>query len=180
MTKLHKKLKDIREKKQQCKFFLKMDKEEYTLHGYILDINEDFIYIHNVIDFTVDGYRIFKLENLKKVRYNKFDKTCTKIYEAEGLTELIYTYEKINLESYQSIFKSIQKIYTYCIIESMYRDELAFNIGEITKAGKRNVSQLHFDGTGKLDEYVTEIPYSDIMIVGFDSHYLNVFQKYLK
>lgn len=68
-----------------------MNKEEYTLHGYILDMNDEFICIREVIDFTVDGYKIFKMEHLKKVRNNKFDKACTKIYKAEGLVESIYT-----------------------------------------------------------------------------------------
>jgi hypothetical protein len=86
----------------------------------------------------------------------------------------------LDLTSYQSILKSIKETYTYCIIESIYKHELAFNIGEITKAGKKNVSQIYFDGTGRVNEEATLIPYKDIMVVGFDSHYLKVFQKYLK
>lgn len=178
--KLKKQLKEIQEKQQQCKFFLKMEDEEYTLHGYILDMNDEFMYVREVVDFTVDGYRIFKLEYLQEARNNKFDKACTRIYRAEGLKDTIYTYEHIDLNNYQVIFKSVKKQFKYAIIESMYKGEMDFDIGEITKAGKKNVEQLYFDGAGRVNERPTVIPYSDILIVGFANHYLNVFQKYLK
>ncbi len=178
--KLYSQLKDIQKKRHQCKFFIKTEIEEYTLHGYVLDMNKEFSYIREVIDFTVDGYRIFKLKNLDKVRYGKFDKISSKINDKEGLIPEIYSYEKINLESYQTIFKAIKKVYNFSIIENTYKNELAFNIGQITRVNKSSVSQLYFDATGKVDKNVTSIPYTDIIIIGFDNHYINVFQKYLR
>ncbi len=173
-------LKEIQKKKHQCKFFLKVESEEYTLHGYVLEINKEFIYIREILDFTVDGLRIFKLDNIEKIRYGKFDKASSKINEKEGLLPTIYTFEKIELKNYQTIFKTIKKTFKFSIVESTYKDKLAFNIGEIIRVNKNSVSHLYFDATGKLDKKPTLIPYNDIIIIGFDNNYLNVFQKHLR
>ena len=66
------------------------------------------------------------------------------------------------------------------IIINEISDEDTFDIGPILKVTSNEVTINYFDATGKFDEDLTEIQYSDITHIDFDDIYTNTISKYLK
>ncbi|MBO9674028.1 MAG: hypothetical protein J7577_11330 [Sphingobacteriaceae bacterium] len=149
-------------------------------HGYILDFSFDFVILKENDDFLFNGYKIFQISSIVKIRHNNFDQFFDSIMEREGQKKLIKIPYQIDLESWETIFNSIKELKLSCTVENENDNNFFFKIGKIVKIKKRNLKILNFDPAGYLDEEPTKIKYKEISAVGFDDNYTNTMSKYLK
>jgi hypothetical protein len=153
---------------------------DQTSSGYILDYSDDFVLMQEAGDFTLHGYIVLPVNQLKKIRHNKYDKCFKKIMIAEAEADKVGINYKIDLSSWQTVFNSIKDIPQNVIVECEDPKIGSFTIGPIVKANKKKINIQYFDPTGLLDETPTSVNYEDITKVSFDSRYINVFSKYLR
>jgi hypothetical protein len=149
-------------------------------NGYILDYSKNFVLIQETSDFAILGYYILPIDQIKKIRHNKYDKCYHKIMIAEGEADKVGISYKIDLDNWKSIFKSIKDLSLNVIVRCESPKIDRFNIGPIIKATKSLVYIQYFDPTGLLEENPTSINYQSITKVNFDDRYINVFSKYLR
>ncbi|WP_316847556.1 hypothetical protein [Pedobacter psychrodurus] len=148
--------------------------------GYILTHSFDFVLIVEDNNFVFDGYRIFPIASITKIRHNEFDQFYDSIMEQEGHKKLIELPYQIDLESWESIFDSIKNINLKCAVENENNDRFFFKIGELVKVKRRSLKILNFDPAGYIDDEPTKIKYKEISSVSFDDNYTNTMSKYLR
>jgi hypothetical protein len=148
--------------------------------GYIVAYSSDFLILQETDDFKILGYNILPVEQIKKIRFNKWDKYYDKIMILEGEAEKVGLKHNIDLTTWQSIFQSIKDHQLNVIVECENPDVDSFNIGPIVKTSKKSVYVQNFDPSGLLDEKPTSIDFKSITKIMFDDRYINVFSKYLR
>jgi len=151
-----------------------------TSSGYILDFSDDLVLLHEAGDFTLHGYIVIPLSQVKKIRHNKFDKCFKQIMIAEGEAAKVGINYKIDLSNWQSVFKSIQAVNMGVTVEVENPANNIFSIGTILKITAKKIHIEYFDAEGFISAIPDKIKYQDITKVTFDNRYVNVFSKYLR
>lgn len=170
-----------KKEKALCRIKRLIEDKPYKLtNGYVIDYSDDFVLVREVGDITLCGLCILPIRSIIKIRYNRYDKYMDYMLEAEGLKEQVKQTFKIDLNSWQTIFTSIQETGLNCKIENESDKHFFFKIGPIIKVKKKNVLINDFDPEGYLDEKPDKIRFKEITSVGFDDNYTNVFSKYLR
>lgn len=180
MTEIQTTIKTLKDKKNLGRFYITVDNVEKYIDGFVLDISKEFILVREFIDFYPKSLIIIPLNKLSKIKYDKKQKSFTRILKLEKLVDNALGFDKITLESYVEIFRAIKKKYKYVIVEDVFEGESNFCIGEVARVNKESVSIFYFDITGKVDNFTTTTPYKDIANIEYDSNYLNTFIKHLK
>ena len=153
---------------------------EETSSGYILDFSDNFALLHEAGDFTLDGYMVLPVSQIKKIRHNKFDKYFKQIMIAEGEAAKVGIHYKIDLSNWQSLFESIKSAKLNIIVECENPDIDTFTIGPILETTHNQLLMQNFDAVGILEDEPVDINFEDITKVKFDGRYINVFSKYLR
>lgn len=180
MTKFEK-IKSLCDNKKYCKLNRQIENDFLGSNcGFIIDYSESFIVFKEVDDFIVRGNLIIPIDSVVELRRNKNDMFVERIYKLEGITETINNENKIELKSWESIFKSIQKIGFNVIVKDEKPNEDSFDIGPIIKVTKTNVSIQYFNACGILEDEPTKIKWNQITLVHFDDIYTNIYSKYIK
>ena len=175
------KIKYHHENKKYCKILRKFAKNSHgETNGFIVDYSENFVILQESNEFDILGYFVFQISTIEEIRYNNSDKYYEKILQGENLIEKVGLKHKIELKSWETIFKSIKSCGLNVIIENENPEEATFDIGPITKITENSVLINYFDSKGFLDEEETEIEWSKITLVQFDDRYVNIFSKYLR
>ena len=155
--------------------------KSYVLsHGYILDYSFDFVILKVNDDFLYNGFTVFPISSIAKIRHNSYDQFFDFIMEHEGQKDKIKITHKINLETWETIFNSIKEANLSCSVENENYDKFFFKIGELVNVKKRSLKILNFDPAGYIDDQPTKIKYKEISAVGFDNNYTNTISKYLR
>lgn len=174
------KINDFAIKRKYCKISRIVNREEMSCKtGYIVDFSNDFILFKEVDDFFVRGFLVFPVHQVSKIRRNKKDIFFDKICRLEGIKDSIKKPD-IELKNWESIFNSIKKLGFNVVIINEISDQDTFDIGPILKVTNDEVTINYFDATGKFDDDLTEIQFSDITHIDFDDKYTNTISKYIK
>lgn len=176
------KIKHHHDTKTYTKIIRARGKETLTdyVSGYVVAYAGDFIIIQETGDFTLLGYSVIPVAQIKKLRYNKWDKYHNKIMIWEGEADKVSLRFPIDLKSWKSIFEGIQGHNLSVIVNCELSDDNSFTIGPVVKAKKNSVQVHNFDPAGFFDKEPTTIRYDDITKVQFDDRYSSVFSKYLR
>ncbi|MEO6520704.1 MAG: hypothetical protein ABIN91_03440 [Mucilaginibacter sp.] len=148
--------------------------------GYILQLSDDFVLIHETDDFKACGYIILPIWQITKLRSNKADKYYDKIIHWEKVIDKIGIDFKIDLKNYRTIFNTLKKRDFNIIVECEDPDIDTFTIGPIVKAGSKYVFIQYFDAEGYFDKDPISVNYTLITKVQFDEHYCNTISKYTR
>ncbi|MBE9584902.1 hypothetical protein IM792_10625 [Mucilaginibacter sp. JRF] len=149
-------------------------------NGYILDLSDDLVLIHESDDFKIDGYSIIPFDQIKNARFNKSDKYFDMMLKSELIADKAGIDYKIDLNNWKSAFRSLQAHNKNVIVECQHPEIDSFTIGPIEKVKSQHLEVLNFDVEGYLDDEPTTIDYASITYVAFDREYINVFSKYLR
>jgi hypothetical protein len=149
-------------------------------HGYIIDYSFNFVFLKMNDDFLFNGFAIFPISSIAKIRHNNYDQFFDFIMEREGQKELVKIPFQINLETWETIFNSLKEIDISCTVENENDDNFFFSIGEIVNVKKRSFKILNFDPAGYIDDQPTKIKYKEISAIGFNDNYTNTMSKYLR
>ncbi len=80
LEKITDKIKDHFENKKYAKIKKGAGKHTFeTTSGYIVDYSSDFMLVQETDDFKVLGYTVLPINQIKKIRFNKWDKYYNKI-----------------------------------------------------------------------------------------------------
>jgi hypothetical protein len=149
-------------------------------NGYILAFSEHFVLLQETDDFIIDGYAVFPLSTITRITFNRNDKYFDKIMRLEGKIKEVGIGYIVNLNSWPSVFKSLQQKKFNVIVKCEDPAIDSFDIGPIIKTGNKYVYIQYFDATGLLDNEPTTIDFDSITYLTFDNHYINIFSKYLR
>ncbi len=156
-----------------CRCWFTYDENFY--YYYPNAVNDKFMVGQEENDFSLDGYCIRKISQLKKVEI-KNDK-CNQINQYIGLTKQI-AMPAVDITSWKTIFDSLMLQNDFVIIEDEINEQFA--IGLIEKTFQNKLYFKPFDADGVWDEAGLEIPYSRITTVKWATRYCQVWQKYLQ
>ena len=117
-------------------------------NGYILGFSDDLLLIHSSDDFKIDGYEIFPVTQITKIRFNKSDVYFDKIMKWEKEFYKIGITYQVDLTSWKTAFQSIKKQSLNVIVECEQREVDSFNIDPIEKIGSKQVKIRFFDAEG--------------------------------
>lgn len=167
--------------KNYCKITRQVDQKSKCLsHGYIVDYSYNFVLLLETHDFKFEGFCIFPISSIVKIRFNEYDQYFDYIMEAEQKKKLIKIDYPIDLTDWKSIFKSIKKTELVCIIEKEGKKNPFFLIGPIEEVKNKKVLIHNFDPLGYLDKEFTKVRFKDISQAKFNDPYGNTFGKYLR
>lgn len=158
---------------QFVRLYFKYD-ENYWYY-YPLKVNEKFVLGLEEDDFLLDGFHVRKISQLVKAEIK--DDLCTVINKWNGTFDKVCSSD-VDITSWETIFSSPVLRGRFVIVENEI--EWEFYIGLITKAGKNKVSLLTFDADGVWADVPTEIPYSSITHLGWNTRYTENWFEYLK
>lgn len=129
-------------------------------------------------DFLLDGYSVRRFRDVKKAESR--EDMCNEILKREGILDGIEIPD-VNLFSWETVFRSLQKRGKNIIVEKESMDERKcdFVIGRIETVFENYAYVRHFDADGAWESEPCRIPYSGITSVTFESRYVTIFSKYL-
>lgn len=153
---------------------------DLTSRGFIVDFSKDFIVLQETDDFALNGFCILPKKQIKKIRYNNFDRYYDKIMAWENEKSQIGLKTEVDLSSWKSIFKTFQNKKMTVIVECEDPDIETFTIGSVTDVTDKSVSIRYFDAAGFLDEKPTKVRFKRITSVSFDTRYADIFAKYTR
>jgi hypothetical protein len=156
------------------------DDFEETSRGYVVDLSNDFVVIQETDDFKLLGFNIFPIKQIIKVRYNNHDRYYDKIMDWEKEKDFIGLKTKIDLTSWQSIFKTFQQYGMNIIVECENSEIGTFTIGSVQRVTKDAVYILYFDASGFIDAKPTRVDFKNISKIMYDNRYIDIFSKYLR
>jgi len=156
---------------------------DQTIYGFPLVVTDQFMLLHEIHDFHLNGYTIIPLPKLFAVRSGGRERTLERILAEEKVLDKVGCPYNLNMDSFHGIFKSIQALAKNVIVETVEVDgnmlDERYMIGKIVGMSARSVAIMNFDDTGKWDTEPTILAYKQIKWVTFDSEYINTFSKYL-
>ena len=158
-----------------CRCFFTYD--QFYWYFYILDHSDKLLLGIEEDDFTLDGFQIRKITDLRKIEIN--DCLCPKMNEENQLLAEVKKPE-IDLSSWRAVFESLKELNCFLIVENeeMQSDDDFFHLGFIKAVKDTCVVFSSVDADGEWTEYVI-IPYSKITSVTFNDRYSKTWQKYL-
>ena len=159
--------------KEICRCYFTYD--ENYFYYYPNAVNEKFILGQEEGDFLLNGYNIRKTSQLKKVEIK--DDKCNEINILIGLTKQIKS-PNVDISSWNSIFTSLKQLDKFIIIEDAINEQFA--IGLIEKVYKNKINFRTFDTDGLWDSDFTEIPFSSITNVAWETRYTKNWEEYLR
>jgi hypothetical protein len=148
--------------------------------GYIVEYSEDFVILQETDDFKALGFNILPIRHLKEIRYNNNDRYYDKIMTWENEKVNIGLKTKVDLKSWQTIFKEFQKKKINVIVYCEAPEKDTFTIGPVKRVTDKNVFILYFNANGFFNDKPTKIDYNDISKIMFDDRYIDIFSKYTR
>lgn len=157
---------------------------EEKLYGIPLTVTDEFILLHEVREFHLDGYLVLPLANVKGVRRKEAEETTHRILEAEGALKNLGLSDPVSLSSFQDLFESLQANGMNVSVEACEQMgkwiEDFFLLGRIVEVGEKGMRIQPFDAMGQWEPTATRVPFRRILSVTFNNEYMNVFSKYLR
>ena len=150
------------------------------IYGFPLKQGKEILLVQYQYDFQLDGYQMILLEDITAVRSDEYERFSELIFKNEGQFDQIRTPIFENINNWEVVFKQLKLMGTNIIVECESLEENDFYIGEIVAITKTAVQLLYFDGLGVWDEEATEIPFTEITSVSFESRYINIISKYVQ
>lgn len=148
------------------------------IHGFILDYSKDFILLHHVYDFHLDGLLVLRIKDITDIYSNKTDAFQTQLLKDENLFGEIDFNVGCNLKSWKTILTSLVKDKVYLIIEDENPEYPIFLIGKLLKIQTDNISLLGFSGAANWDEDESVMYYEDISSLQVDNNYIKFYKRF--
>lgn len=147
-------------------------------HCVPLTLGKRLVLFANEDEFTIDGYSVRRLRDIKKAQIK--DDKYADIVRAEGILESLSAPD-VDLSDWYGFFVGFGSKGGNIIIEKESSDdeECEFAIGRIVKVLSTKVIFEHFDADGVWQEEYYSIPFSQITSVTFSSRYVEIYSKYV-
>jgi hypothetical protein len=154
------------------------------LYGIPLTVTDEFILLHEVREFHLDGYLVLPVANVRGVRLKEAEQTAQRILQSEGALANLGLADPVSLSSFRDLFESLHANNMNVSVEACEPAgkwiEDFFLLGRITEVSEKSVRLQPFDATGHWEQTATRVLYKRILSVTFNNEYMNIFSKYLK
>ena len=140
---------------------------------YIFDVSDKLLFGAEEDDFTLDGFEIRKISDLKKVEIN--DALCVKMNEEAQILKDLQV-PKIDITSWKSALQSLKDMNAFIAVENENAED--YYLGYVTEIKKACILFNHVDADGEWYENI-EIPYSEITSVSIEKRYTSRWRQYL-
>lgn len=142
--------------------------------GVLLDYNDDYTLIRNIVDYTPDGYYIFKNHKVG-VSYGEREKFAAKVLKAKN-----YSARKeplVPLDSLDAILNHISKKYKLIQLNTKKGDacDIVRYLGQ-----KGNKYSFRYLTTTAKWRYRLELPERECRFIQFDNNYVNSLKRVAK
>jgi hypothetical protein len=152
------------------------------LNGYLLGLSEHLGLMHCFHDFMPDGYTVFRVSDVEKVRCGKYDRQFHEILSGEGLLEGLKVPLNLDLTGVRTAIETISEQFGLMIVECEEQDEEEedFYIGKVASVDDDRLRFFHFDALGMWRKRASSIPCDEITLLQFETPYIQIFSRYLK
>ena len=149
--------------------------DEGHWYCYVLGSSDRLICFAVEDDFLLNGFVIGKLSDLRLAKPcgALFDRMCREC----GLPDQLQ-FLPIDLSSWETVFRSLQRLGRMIIVENDLPDKGFFRMGYVTDVTQAYIAFRSVDADGVWTEHVM-IAYDTITSVTFGDRYSSTWQKYL-
>lgn len=167
-------------KSDLVKLFVDVDGEDDEYTGIPLRISRSLVAILDLAEFHFNGYRVFRLEDVVKIRRSRFETTQQKILKSIGALSDLDAFQWLRIESWQSLLQCLKNRRVCACISSGLIEVNVFAIGEVCGLSDKSVQLKSFDAHGQWCKPKHRIAYSDITEVLFGDEYSVTFNEFMK
>lgn len=161
--------------------FDRFERAGCSVEGYLLDFSDEWLLIHSLVDFHLDGFELIRPRDVRRIRPRA--RNFGRILVAEGITkDQIATSPTLNLRSTELLFKDLKASGNIIIADCEYSDEedTYLYIGEVERVNKLSISMRWFDVGGYWQPRPVNIPFSAVSTIRIDCEYSRVYSSYLR
>lgn len=149
-------------------------------HGFVVGMSRSLVVLHEVIDFHIDGYRVFHTKSISEVRNGMYERTQNRILKSRGLHKFVDLPHWLKYGSWSSFFRSV-KLATECVsVESKNYCPSVVAIGEILSIGDTTVSLREFDARARWVDDPFVIRFKSLTSAGFGGEYDSCFYEFIR
>ncbi len=171
------KIKQCIEQKSLCAINRDMI-DELTTYCFPLALSDRLVLLANVYDFSIDGYKIMRTQDITEVFCDDAEEFNEMIIRKEGVLD-DFNPKIIDVKNLKNVFDYFLKSGQSIIVQCEGYDESLFYVGKIGAVLKNEIELKTFDGCGVWDKKSTKIAYNKITCVSYGSRYVTVLSKYL-
>ena len=140
----------------------------------------ELLLIQYLYDFSFDGYKIIRMDDITSVRYSDIEEFGEFILKEEGLMKKVKKPDIKNISNWEAFLKEYKELNKTIIIECEALTEQNFCIGKIVDVNNDSIELLCFDSVGEWEQYTRKIIFEDITSVSFNDRYSLTISKYVK
>ena len=157
--------------------------DESSIHGVILKATLKCVLVHQIREFHLDGYIILRLEDIERIRFNRYDEHFNRILAAEAaLSSDGYT-PNLDLRSFEDFLEQLRESQETCILEGCYENiDEVFLIGFLTEVDAEEdfARFMFFDTAGVFESKERGAYISFLSSVELRTEYIECHSKYLQ
>lgn len=173
------------DKQEYVKIYISDTDGSHITHfnGFIFEQNSKFLFLSETHDFMYDGAVVLRKKDISEIKRTENEKFIQKILEKEGLKKAFYErYQQLDfhLDSFENMFRNIQKKQIPITLEARYGKDDRFLIGPVAACTDKQVKINYFNSYGEFDLKLVPCKYKEITHFSLDSPYANLFYKYVK
>lgn len=177
---MYKELLSALERKQYLSILVDSDEEDELIQGVPVAVSEDFLVLQEISDFYFFGYQIVRIENISELKRDATDAFVEHIMRQEGIIDQVQLKHPIVLDDWKSIFQSLLPTGLAVTIQCDTFTDSAYFIGPVKKVDEDAVWIHYFDPEGVLSDAWEDVVFDEIVRVGFDEPYANMYSKHLR
>ncbi|MCW1926231.1 hypothetical protein OKA05_26980 [Luteolibacter arcticus] len=164
---------------QESRALVSLTREEidpHTIHGFIVDFDEDWTALQYVYDFHLDGYLFLRRADLTSLKAGATDAFHEQMMEADGILQQVDFDFRLPPEGVGALLAGMPE--GRIVILKNEREDDLFLIGPVLKVAGGTVSLRFFSGAGSWNEEPAEIAMEDITWVSFATNYTLAYERH--
>lgn len=128
-------------------------------------------------DFEPEGYEIFPLKAIERIRRSNVETYFGRIVRMEGAEKLLDASPDIKLQDWTSVFAFLKKTGENVVVEVGSED--CCHVGRVIGTSGNRLRIRCFSPTGVWDDADWTEPCENIASIQFRTHYVEMFAKYM-
>ena len=148
-----------------------------TIQGFIVDFDDEWILLHYVYDFQVDGWLMLRRYDITALQSKTTDVFQKVLLEEENVYASIDFSRRIPTGGIAQLIANFDK-QKVVILEEETEDDDTFNIGFVIGIEDDFVSLRTFSGAGRFDEDDALVALEELTSLSFDSNYALYYERY--
>ena len=154
-----------------------------SIHGVILKATSQCVLVHQIREFHLDGYLVLRLEDIERIRFNRYDEHFNRILVAEGALSSAGCARKLDLSSFEDLLEQLKQSQETCILEGCYENiDEVYLIGFLTEIDTEEdfAHFMFFDSAGVFESKERGAYISFLSSVELQTEYIECHEKHMQ